>query len=544
MKKNIPDQPDNIEKKDTDLEYLKQINKSLQEYVNEITSVSEVAKKILAARDPDEILSLFFSALTDYLNAGKFQLFLFNDEKMDFAPQRDPDKPGAFCPVIPHEIINWLITEKKSTTIPLKDSELITVVPLMVREELVGILCIDTSQIGDEMNRQFIDVLEALASETAAALINVQLYKQLEKQFLDLASTKTYLLNILESINNGIITLNTTGEISQINKNASMMLEISMDDTLKHNIKDVFKHKPDLLGMMETTVSETLNCGFIMEKQYAHINSMGTELPLAISTSLLRDDNMQTIGIIVIFRDMTASKELERLRHLDQLKSQFVANVSHELRTPLTSIRAYTEALLDMGGDETQVQFLNVVDSESERLLSLIEDLLNVSRIESGKLTLKMDPVNPAVLVEEIMGVSKVQSAKHKLVTKIADNLPEMVLDKNKMKEVLINLVSNAIKYSPDGGNVTVAMCLDGGNLHIDVSDQGIGIAKEHLKQVFDQFFRVDSSLTAKIAGTGLGLAITKSIVEAHGGAVTIDSEVGKGTTFTVIIPVRKPSIE
>jgi signal transduction histidine kinase len=287
-------------------------------------------------------------------------------------------------------------------------------------------------------------------------------------------------------------------------------------------------------------VEETFSQGFALERQVMQVTSSGLELPLAVSTSLLRDERGNVSGIIIILRDMTATKELERMRKLDQMKSQFVANVSHELRTPLTSIRAYTEALKDMAGDEMQRSFLEVIESESDRLLYLIEDLLNLSRIESGRLQLNLEMTAPSLIVEEIMGLSKLHSDKHRLMMEIEPDLPEMLMDKEKMKEVVINLVSNAIKYSPDGGEVRIKLYLDEGNLRLDVIDQGIGIPKEMRKKIFEQFFRVDSSMTAEIGGTGLGLAIVKSIVEAHGGVIKVESEVGKGSTFSVLLPVRQ----
>ena len=148
--------------------------------------------------------------------------------------------------------------------------------------------------------------------------------------------------------------------------------------------------------------------------------------------------------------------------------------------------------------------------------------------------------IRPRIIVDEILSISKINSDKHKLVLEVAEDLPEMMLDKEKLKEVMINLISNAIKYSPMGGEVNVRMRMDESNLKIEVQDHGIGIAKEHLSKLFEAFYRVDSSHTAAIPGTGLGLTIVKAIVEHHGGRAWLDSEVGKGTTFFLLIPARK----
>ena len=163
-----------------------------------------------------------------------------------------------------------------------------------------------------------------------------------------------------------------------------------------------------------------------------------------------------------------------------------------------------------------------------------------MSRIQSGKIKMHFKLCHPRVLVDEILNISKVNSEKHKLVIEIAEGLQEMMLDKEKLKEVMINLISNAIKYSPAGGDVNLRMKMDEANLRIEIQDHGIGIAKEHQSKLFEAFYRVDSSHTAAIPGTGLGLTIVKAIIEHHGGRTWFESEVGKGTTFFLLIPARR----
>jgi signal transduction histidine kinase len=193
-----------------------------------------------------------------------------------------------------------------------------------------------------------------------------------------------------------------------------------------------------------------------------------------------------------------------------------------------------------MTGDEQQKSFLKVIDEESDRLLYLINDLLNVSRIQSGKMKMHFAPCRPKSVVDEVLGVSKIQSDRHEIVVEAAADLPEMLLDKEKLKEVLINLLSNAIKYSPKGGKVWVRLSAEGGNLRIEVQDQGMGIPAEHQPKLFQAFSRVDSSATAEIPGTGLGLVIVKAIVEHHGGRIAFESTPGTGTTFMILLPIRQ----
>jgi PAS domain S-box-containing protein len=388
------------------------------------------------------------------------------------------------------------------------------------------------------------ELLSELGASAAVALSNRNLIARLEQQFV-------VLNNILDSITNGIVTVDSRRRITRVNRNAMAMLEIN-EDVADRPVMEILPAAlaPAVGGMID----ETLQNGFALERMATHQLSTGPEIPLAISTSLLRDSRYSISGLNIVFRDMTASKELDRLRRLDQMKSEFVANVSHELKTPLTSIKAYTEALIDMveasrakfaavegaGADlDQQKEFLKVVDEESDRLLFLINDLLNVARIQAGKLKLNLEKVNPHLLVTEILNLSKVQSAKHRVITELAPDLPQIVLDKEKMKEVTINLTSNAIKYSPKGGRVWIRMDLVERNLRIQVQDEGMGISKEDLPKIFEQFYRVDNSLTYEVPGTGLGLSIVQAIVEAHGGKIEVASDLGKGSTFTVWLPAR-----
>ncbi|HYF00406.1 MAG TPA: ATP-binding protein, partial [Planctomycetota bacterium] len=327
------------------------------------------------------------------------------------------------------------------------------------------------------------------------------------------------------------------GRITRLNRNATAILELS-PDVFDRPYEEVFPR--EVSGAVKDLLQETSQQGFSMERMVTVKQANGLELPIAVSISPLRDDAYAPLGTIVVIRDMTASRELERLRKLDQMKSEFVANVSHELKTPLTSIKAYTEALIDMAQEEQVRSFLKVIDEESDRLLSLINDLLNVSRIQSGRMKLHVFPTRPRTIVDEVLGVSKVQSDKHEVVVDAADGLPEMLLDKDKMKEVMINLLSNAIKYSPMGGTVRVRLAVEDKNLRIEVRDPGIGIPKEHHGRLFQAFARVDSSATAEIPGTGLGLVIVKAIVELHGGRIWFESEPGQGTTFFILIPIRQ----
>lgn len=509
-----------------ELQSLRRAYDGLSQSMAELVSLKGITRHLISARDESEVVPILLDSIKDVLKFERVEFYSSGEEDGLFAR---PEGEGGLLPS--QEILDWILKEKKSTTVPLGDDLMVTVYPLLMKDYCLGIVSIDTTNHVEGLTPQKLEILSTLADHAAVALMNARLFTQQHKHV-------SLLNNILDSITNGILVAGVDGKITILNRNAMAMLDLSVEAAIGKHYKDVL---PSVLALtVEQMVSETLQMGFAMEQQVTHKLSQGQEIPIAVSTSLLRDEALSTMGVIVVLRDMTASRELERLRKLDLLKSEFVANVSHELKTPLTSIRAYTEALTDMVTDEQQKSFLKVIEEESDRLLFLISDLLNISKIQSGRLKLNLTLVHPRTVVDEILGISKVQSTKHRIILNFSEYLEEMLMDKERMKEVMINMVSNAIKYSPNGGDVAIAMDVFESNLKIEVKDQGMGISKENIEHIFEQFYRVDSSLTASIGGTGLGLAIVKSIIETHGGIIRCDSVVGAGSTFTILLPIRK----
>jgi two-component system phosphate regulon sensor histidine kinase PhoR len=233
------------------------------------------------------------------------------------------------------------------------------------------------------------------------------------------------------------------------------------------------------------------------------------------------------------------------MKNIDKMKSSFVAMASHELRTPLTAIKGFSSTLLegideDMYSKEDQREFLGIVVSECDRLRRLIDDLLNTSRIESGQ-SLKPDYSRFELmpLLEKSVAVQQQASNRHKVMLKVHNELPQTIVgDQDKFDQILTNLLNNAIKYSPAGGDVIVHAKSEGDDILIGVQDQGLGIPKEHLSKVFERFHRVDNEDNRKIYGTGLGLFLVKHLVESvHMGQIWAESEVGVGSTFYVRIP-------
>ncbi|MCE9582740.1 MAG: cell wall metabolism sensor histidine kinase WalK [Planctomycetes bacterium] len=505
--------------------------------------VQERSREIRGARATSDVVKAFAEAARELVGSGGTQFYLRGQSGEGMVLHKTTGdttirRLGA-APWRPSsELLGWVTKERRTTTVPGENErDWHTLVPLVVAGEVSGVLVLDVPQAAGELAQQTVEALSFLAEEAAAALIAAEERGRLDDELGRIDRERSFLANILDSITNGILVADLDGRILQINRNAAAMLDIQTLDVVGQPFEPLLTE--EVRTELRALFDETVQVGFAMERLVTtHLG--GTEFPIAVGSSLLRDDALQAFGCILVFRDMTASREMDRLRKLDQMKSDFVANVSHELRTPLTSIKAYCEALAGMERTPQELEFLQVIEEEGDRLIELIEDLLNVSRIQSGTLRLHQELAHPGDLVKEVLALSKTHSDRHTVTSKVDADVPEMMFDWNRMKEILINLISNAMKYSPAGGEISVALSVSEGNLRIAVEDHGIGISAEDQQNLFQQFYRVDGSLTAQVAGTGLGLAIVKGIAEAHGGAITVRSEPGKGSVFTVVLPIRK----
>ena len=235
-------------------------------------------------------------------------------------------------------------------------------------------------------------------------------------------------------------------------------------------------------------------------------------------------------------------QDITHEREQEQERSQFLYHVTHELRTPLTNIRAYAETLSEgvLKDPETLRECYNVIVGETQRLSRLVEDILSLSQMEAGAARLKMDDVNTARMVRQVVEDMQAQADEKslELVLSMPAKLPVIRGDKERLAVVLTNLVGNAIKYTPEGGRVEVACGQEGARLHFKVADTGLGIGPAEQEKVFEKFYRSSDERVAALPGTGLGLALAMEIVRTHGGTISLESELGKGSTFTVVLPI------
>jgi two-component system phosphate regulon sensor histidine kinase PhoR len=250
------------------------------------------------------------------------------------------------------------------------------------------------------------------------------------------------------------------------------------------------------------------------------------------------DERQAVIGVVAIFNDIT------EIRNVERMKTAFVSTVSHELRTPLTSIKGFISTLLqDTDGyydAETRTEFYQIIDSECDRLQRLIEDLLNVSRIESGRaLQINWGLFEPLPIMEKVVHAQGSYTDKHRFRVEVEGTLPTVLGDSDKFDQIITNLLSNAVKYSPSGGDIVVRASSDDEMLRVSVTDNGIGIPASKLSRIWEKFERVDDRDTRSAGGTGIGLFLVKHLVERHEGTIHVESELGKGSVFSFEIPLH-----
>lgn len=366
-----------------------------------------------------------------------------------------------------------------------------------------------------------------------------------EERTEQLAAEKEILSVTLSSMSDGVITVDAEKRIMLFNKIAEELTEWKFEEVQGKAVDEIFQLIDEKTkSTIENPVDKVLSSGKTEagSKRDALIARGGSERPIFATASSIRKNDGTMIGIVMVFRDVSQEREIERM------KEDIVSLVSHELRTPLTSIHAYTETILCDPNmpEKTRRGFLSIIDEESNRLANLIEDILEVSRIESRSVEVVREAVDVAAIIRQVLLALQPLAEKKDIQLKadIADELGELQADKSKIQSMVTNLVNNAIKFTPERGRVSVSAQRRSEELVIRISDTGIGIPKEALARIFERFYRVYRP-GAQIQGTGLGLAIVEKIVEMHSGRIEVESEVDEGTTFTISLPLTaRPALE
>jgi len=363
--------------------------------------------------------------------------------------------------------------------------------------------------------------------------------EELRSKIEELSEDRSQLLAMLTSMVEGVMVLDSKGRILQVNPAWERMFGVTRAEARGRHSSEVFAHPK-----LDALVSAVLAARAGQEGEIVLTNGRC----LNIEASVAGGEQDNEACAVLVFHDIT---ELRRLEHI---RKDFVANVSHELRTPLTSIKGYVEALLDGGKDdpETSVRFLDIILKQSDRLNLILEDLLQLSKIESGQVQFKQEPLHIGSVIDRTIAMIKPLADKkqHQLRAQVHGDLPLINGDQERLVQVLANLLDNAIKYTPEGGQITVSArrihapaqrMVDGlrDGVELTVTDTGIGIPEKDRPRVFERFYRVDKARSRELGGTGLGLAIVKHIVEGHGGQIRVEGNVPNGSRFVVRLPAE-----
>lgn len=342
--------------------------------------------------------------------------------------------------------------------------------------------------------------------------------------------------SILFYMTDGVLATNRRGQIIMINDTAKKQLGLVKEDVLNRSILEVLKIEEDYELRDLITQSPEL----LLDSQDVN----GEYLSLRVRFTLIRRESGFISGLVAVLHDTTEQEKEERERRL------FVSNVSHELRTPLTSVKSYLEAL-DEGAltEPVAPDFIKVSLDETNRMMRMVTDLLHLSRIDNATSHLDVELINFTAFITFILNrfdkmKGQEKEKKYELVRDYPINSIWMEIDTDKMTQVVDNILNNAIKYSPDGGKITVRMKTTEDQMILSISDHGLGIPKQDLPRIFDRFYRVDRARSRAQGGTGLGLSIAKEIIKQHKGFIWAKSEYGKGSTFTIVLPYDKDAVK
>lgn len=389
----------------------------------------------------------------------------------------------------------------------------------VILEPIRNLQFITTQVAHGELDRRVKTINDDEIGQLAKTFNNMA--DKLQETLIDVTDKQNRLSAILQSMDSGVIAIDKNNKVIMINPCA----------------EDIFGINKDIIGLNLLDIIRN----FELEEVFKNKNQPNRELKiwwpkereLRIKTTDIRNE-WGLIGTVAVVQDITDLKRLENMR------SEFVANVSHELKTPLTSIKGFAETLKYVDDAATKEKFLNIIDDETERLARLINDILTLSYIEQHGES-KTESINVNEIIEAVYNLLKnTADLKKTNVQILGEKVPELVGDRDRFKQMVLNLVDNAIKYSEEGDQVFVKTKVEGNDVVLSVEDTGVGMSKEHLERIFERFYRVDKARSRAQGGTGLGLAIVKHIVLSLNGTIDVESELGVGSKFTIKIPINK----
>lgn len=539
--------------------------RALHEESNRVKILLRITSELSASLDQDRVLNLALNLVNEVVNATNGVILLVDQETNEFIFRASLSSGAPISPKgVPsglhsnEGLAGWILENRSAVIVhdTLEDSRWVARatssdyrsalgVPLISNEEVIGVLMMFHTE-ANAFTMQQLDLVEAAAIQVANAINNASLYELIFDQAEQLGAMlrseiiqKANLQAIVESIADGIIVADNQNVIEMANTPASTILDIPREQLIGKQINE-------LLGVygqfgeswIETIADWAMHSERVEQWSYLDDQLHIEDKFISVHLSPVLSDG-HFFGTVSIFRDIT--KEVE----VDRLKSEFVSTVSHELRTPMTSIKGYADLML-MGASgpmtEPQLRYMQVIKNNADRLHMLVNDLLNISRIETGKITLDLRPVDMLQIVDLILehvdGRIQHENKQLTLHTNLASSLPLVNADQARVIQIMTNLVDNAFNYTPENGSITITIQPSQSYVFISIADTGIGISKDNQEKIFDRFFRAEDPDVQKVPGTGLGLAIVQSLIEMHGGHLQLTSTLGEGSTFTFNLPV------
>ncbi|MDI6783200.1 MAG: ATP-binding protein [bacterium] len=411
-------------------------------------------------------------------------------------------------------------------------------VPLLMENKVIGVLNVNDRIDKRSFSQEDFELLTILASQAAVAIDNAKLYTETERM-------RDYLQNILNNLVESVVVIEGNGKCTFVNENARLFFKPTVSFPIGMTFSEVFH--PRLVKTMRQVIEATYQFGIVIDQEFEFKDEKGNKIPVGITGSLLQqamaNEPQTKPGLILIFRDLTPSRELAKLRVLNEMKTEFVSTVSHELRTPLTAIKGSVGLMAEgrTGAmSPMQQEMITLVKRNTDRLARMIDDLLELTRAEAGRMKVEQKLVNFKEVIKEIFELFSQQATSQKLAlrSEIPAESSPMYADPDKLQQVLINLIGNAMKFTPEDGAITVRASETDQYWQVLVQDTGIGIPEEELPKIFDAYHQVRHPQRENVfQGLGLGLPITKRIIEAHSGKIWVRSQLGKGSTFTFRIP-------
>lgn len=358
------------------------------------------------------------------------------------------------------------------------------------------------------------------------------LTEKLDETLIEISSEKSKLDAIINNMADGLMAIDEKGFITLYNQSLLKLLDTKAMVLYGNNLTQLSREIGMNIRLEEIKKSlETSQDGNLVKKTK-------DQKTLRISTAFYKDDGQRLKGYALLFHDITESHKLEEMRR------EFVANVSHELKTPITTIKTYAETLGSglVDDEKTQIEFAKTIEKEADRMTNLVKDLLDLSHIDFKKTKWDMEGIKVSELVRENVEHLKIYQEDKEQTIKVLENADPVIFgDKNKISQVMVNIISNAIKYTAKGGIIEIEISQDKNYGYIAIKDDGIGIPQQETERIFERFYRVDKGRAREMGGTGLGLAIARDIVREHKGDIFAKSSLGEGSTFTIKLPLKKP---